>query len=89
MANDRLRSLLQDVHASLEDQPNLDEETLRLVQELDRDIHRLVASGGASPAEYDSVLEQAQVLETRFAAEHPIAERFFREIIDVLAKVGI
>ena len=34
------------------------------------------------------VLEQAKMLEARFATDHPVAERFMREVIDTLVKLG-
>ena len=39
--------------------------------------------------DFDSVVDRARSVETRFAVDHPVAERFLREIIDALAKVGI
>ena len=39
--------------------------------------------------ETDSVVEKARELETNFAAEHPTIERFMREVIDVLVRMGI
>lgn len=88
MTDDRLRELLERVHSALEETRELDEETRQLVRELDADIHRLVESG-AGAAEYESAADKAKELQARFQASHPVAERFFREIIDVLAKVGI
>jgi hypothetical protein len=58
------------------------------VRELDQEIHRLTAAG-ATPEEYDSVIDHARSAEASFAAEHPVAARFLREIIDSLSRVGI
>jgi hypothetical protein len=38
---------------------------------------------------HSSTVELAKRLESRFAADHPIAERIAREFADVLAKMGI
>lgn len=90
MRNEELRRLLENVHAALEDTRELDDETRALVRELDEDIHRLVESGGQADQDaYEGAVEKARELQARFQAEHPVAERFFREIVDVLAKVGI
>jgi hypothetical protein len=35
------------------------------------------------------VLERARELETNFAAQYPTAERFMREVIEALARMGI
>jgi len=88
MNDKNLKSLLNKLHDALENADDLDEETLELVRELDEDINRLVESD-SSDEEYDNVIDRAQSVETRFAVDHPVAERFLREIIDALAKVGI
>jgi len=33
--------------------------------------------------------DHSRSVETRFAVEHPVAERFLREIIDTLSRIGI
>ena len=40
-------------------------------------------------AETDSLIEKAKSLEAQFATEHPAAERFMREVIDALVRMGI
>jgi hypothetical protein len=87
--NDKsLKELLGKLHEALENTDKVDPETLVLVRELDEDINRLVESG-SSEGEFDNVVDRAKSVETRFAVDHPVAERFLREIIDALAKVGI
>lgn len=88
MNDTELNALLAKLNDELEKTDRVDAETLALLRELEDDLQRLGASG-AAPQEYESVVNQAQALETRFAAEHPTAERFLREIMDMLAKVGI
>ncbi len=88
MNESKLNDLLSKLNDELDRIDSVDPETLRLLQELQSDLQRL-GSGEAPAPDQDSVLEQAQALETRFAAEHPKAERFVREIMDMLAKVGI
>ena len=83
-----LKELLNSLHKALENTETVDPETLELVRELDEDINRLVESG-SSTDEFDNVVDRAKSVETRFAVDHPVAERFLREIIDTLAKVGI
>jgi hypothetical protein len=34
-------------------------------------------------------MERAKLLEARFAISHPTVERFMREVIDTLAKIGV
>jgi hypothetical protein len=88
MTNQKLKELLSNLQDTLEHTERVDAETLELVRELDAKIHRLVEAG-ASSGEYEGALDQAKSMEARFAVDHPVAERFLREIIDALAKVGI
>jgi len=88
MTRQNLTDLLNSLHETLENTEKVDDETLALVRQLDEEIHRLT-EGAAQPDELDSVLDQAKSMETRFAVEHPVAERFLREIIDALSRVGI
>jgi len=88
MTEQKLTDLLNSLHETLENTAKVDDETLALVRQLDEEIHRLT-EGTAQSDELDSVLDQAKSMETRFAVEHPVAERFLREIIDALSRVGI
>ncbi len=88
MSDQQLKDLLTRLHKELENTDKVDSETLELVRELDSEINRLVDSDSDSD-EFDNVMDRAKSVETRFAVDHPAAERFLREIIDALAKVGI
>ena len=86
MSNDKLKSLLASIHDEL-DNTELDSETRSMLKSLDSDIHQLLDSD--HEAADRPVIEQAGELEARFASEHPVAERFMREIIDTLVKLGV
>ena len=87
--NDKsLKELLNSLHAVLEKTDEVDPETLELVRNLDEEINRLVESD-STEGDFDNVVDQAKSVETRFAVDHPVAERFLREIIEALSKVGI
>ena len=88
MSDRKLKDLLNNLHDELENTETVDPDTLKLVQDLDEEINRLLESGEDSD-DFDSVVDHARSVETRFAVDHPVAERFLREIIDTLAKVGI
>ncbi len=88
MSDQQLKDLLTRLHKELENTDKVDSETLELVRELDSEINRLVDSDSDSD-EFENVMDRAKSVETRFAVDHPAAERFLREIIDALAKVGI
>jgi hypothetical protein len=86
MTDKNLNELLTELNDALEKIDQIDPETRELVKDLDEDINRLLESG---EDDVDGVVDRAQVLETRFALEYPVAERFLREIIDALSRVGI
>ncbi len=88
MNETNLKELLRQLHQALEKTDSVDPETLQQVKELDEEVNRLLESGSTGD-EFDNVVDQARAVETRFAVDHPVAERFLREIIDTLAKVGI
>ncbi|MBT8058134.1 MAG: DUF4404 family protein [Xanthomonadales bacterium] len=88
MSDPNLKDLLNRLQDALDRTESVDEETLQLVKELDEDINRLIETG-AEGDDYDNLVERAQSVETRFAVDHPVAERFLREIIDALARIGI
>lgn len=87
MGNSQIRELLGKLQDEIR-KTDLDDDTRSLVRDLDTDIHHLL-----DPEEHgtdrDSVVERARALETRFASEHPTMERFVREVIDALVRMGI
>jgi len=87
MSNTEIRELLARLQDEIQ-KTELDDETRSMVKELDSDIHGLLDTEG-DKAETDSVVEKARALETNFATEHPTIERFMREVIDVLVRMGI
>ncbi|MDH3350617.1 MAG: DUF4404 family protein [Gammaproteobacteria bacterium] len=87
MSNKDIRQLLSELQVEIQ-KTELDAETRSAVQKLDSDIHDLLDSE-ADQADTDSVLKRARLLETNFATEHPTVERFMREVIDLLVRMGI
>lgn len=88
MNENNLKELLRQLHQALETTDSVDPDTLKQVRELDEEVNRLLESGSEGE-EYDNVVDQAKAVETRFAVDHPVAERFLREIIEALSRVGI
>jgi hypothetical protein len=88
MSKHDLKELLKSLNDTLENTERVDEETMALVRELDQEIHRLTEAG-PQPDEVEGVIDQAKSMETRFAVDHPVAERILREIVDALSRVGI
>ena len=88
MSNQKIRQLLAELHTELE-RMDIDEDTRALVDALDRDIEELSVQKDGQAEGGNALLDRAKELETRFAAEHPTAELFLREIADALGKLGI
>jgi hypothetical protein len=88
MDKDNLKKLLANLHQELEGADRMDVETRALLQQLHHDIEKLDDADNNADQEA-SVIEQAESLEARFAAKHPAAEGFVREIIDLLGRMGI
>jgi Domain of unknown function (DUF4404) len=87
MSTEQIKELLAELQKEIHN-TELDDETRSLVRQLDTDIHSMLAKD-ADEAEVGSVLTRAKALEANFATEHPAAERFMREVIDVLVRMGI
>ncbi len=88
MSDHELKELLEQLHQELASTESVSAETLERVRELDADIHKLVASGAQTEI-FETVMDRARALESRFAVNHPVAERFMAQIMDILAKMGI
>jgi len=87
MTNDKIRKLLAELHDEVQ-QSGVDADTRSSLQELDSDIQDLLSS--ATPEQKTTlILERAKLLEAEFAISHPTAERFLRELLDTLAKIGV
>lgn len=82
MSSERIRELLAELERELHATPDIDEETRRMLRDLDDDIERLTGEESAA-------LAKAKELESRFAASHPVAERIARELADIIAKMGV
>jgi len=87
MSNKQIRDLLEKLQAEIR-KTGLDDETRNLVRNLDADIHDLL-DPEKEQTDADSIVERAQELEANFATEYPAAERFMREVIDALVRMGI
>ena len=83
MSKERLSELLAELGDELHNTGEVDEETRALLSELHDDIDRLTGES------HESAIDRAKSLESRFAANHPVAERIAREFADLLAKMGI
>lgn len=88
MSEDNIKELLARLQDELEKTDTIDPETRKLVRELDEDIHRLVDPDDEL-VDWDGLVDRANSIEARFAAEHPSVARFLREVMASLSRVGI
>jgi hypothetical protein len=87
MSNKNIRQLLAKLHDEIQ-KTEVDADTRSLMRELDSDVHDLLNSN-TDTTDTDFLVERAKLLEAEFAISHPTAERFMREVIDALARMGI
>ena len=87
MSTKKIRQLLAKLHDEIQE-TDVDANTHSLMRELESDIHDLL-NANTPRADTHAVLERAKLLETDFATSHPTAERFLREVIDTLVRMGI
>ncbi len=87
MSNVKVRELLAKLHDEVQ-KTEVDAATRSSLRKLDSDIHDLLNSP-TPETKITLVLERAEVLETKFAISHPAIERFMREVIDALVKIGV
>ncbi len=83
MSKERINELLTELNRELHAADDVDPETRELLARLNEDVERLAGDSQSS------AIDRAKHLESRFAADHPVAERIARELADILAKMGI
>jgi len=86
VSNEKIQQLLGALRAEATTTA-MDSETRSALRQLDSDIHRLLDSPSEPGA--SGIVQRAQLLEARFAVDHPTAERFMRDVIDLLVKIGL
>ena len=84
MSKERIKELLGQLREEIRE-TDVDDELERLMGELDDDIHGVIEDD----ADVNAVIDRAKALEADFASQHPNAAGFFREVIDLLVRMGI
>lgn len=77
MKSERIQQLISELNKELRSGESLDPDTRELLRRLNEDVD-------TAPA-----LDRAKQLESQFAANHPVAARIARELVDTIAKMGI
>ncbi|MCD8523396.1 MAG: DUF4404 family protein [Saccharospirillaceae bacterium] len=83
MPQQDLKQQLQQLHETLQQNPQLDDGSLKLLQSIARDIDAMENSDAADIGE--RVQEQA----IRFEQEHPTIAGVLRQIVDTLGRIGV
>ncbi|MBT8108249.1 MAG: DUF4404 family protein [Gammaproteobacteria bacterium] len=84
MSKERIKELLGQLRDELQT-TDIDDELERLLGDLDDDIDRVIDDDG----DLSEVIDRAKKVEANFATTYPTAERFVRELIDLLVRMGI
>ena len=84
MSKDRIKELLSQLQDELR-KTDMDDELQTLISGLDDDIHGAIENDG----DVSALIDRAKEMEADFATRHPAAERFMREVIDALVRMGI
>jgi len=75
--SERIQHLIAELNKELSAGATFDPDTRELLRQLGENVDTA------------STLDRAKQLESRFAANHPVAERIARELVDAIAKMGI
>ncbi|RIK51876.1 MAG: hypothetical protein DCC59_11165 [Chloroflexi bacterium] len=87
MNDKRLDSLLEKVHAELQNVERVDEDSLELLRDLEKDVQSLLKK--AEGLETPSILERMQKAAERFGVEHPVLTSMLSEAASILSNAGI
>lgn len=89
MPDEQIKNTLAELRDELSTVENLDASLKSLLEEVDEDIHALLAADSPEGRETGPLTERLEALGARFAAEHPTTERFFQELIATLGRMGV
>jgi len=87
MPEKRLKELLGELRAELKGVDGVDDDVMESLDQLEVNIDDLVDPDTDSSE--NSAMDDAIALETRFAANFPVAEQILREVINTLNRIGI
>lgn len=83
LSDTKVKRLLAELEEEVASNDGADRQTRELIAALNARLNR------ADDEDEESLSNTARELESRFAANHPVAERIAREIADLLSKMGI
>ncbi len=86
MSTKKIAELLAKLKEELANTSN-DDQAHKLVQDLE--VYISSVEDAEEPSYPKQLLEHAQLLETKFASRHPNIELVLRELVDMLARMGV
>jgi cell division septum initiation protein DivIVA len=89
MDTTRLKKTIRKLNDDLERTGRIDPELRELLEDLDADLHRLLAATEEVEQERSGLQEQLEMIASRFESQHPQMASMLREIGVALARVGI
>ncbi|MBL1432395.1 MAG: DUF4404 family protein [Gammaproteobacteria bacterium] len=92
MSEPEINTLLSQLHSKLNDSPNIDDETHRMLGIVSQDIAILLGRNNDSSEDKDKSIPGSITLKkmaVEFEAEHPRLAHTLNDIADSLAKIGI
>ncbi len=90
MKKEMLKGLLVQLHEGLQKSDDLDQETRRLLQTINRDIETVLQKKDAPDDPiYAALNERSKELYARFASKHPKIEPALRELVAILDGMGV
>lgn len=87
MSEKRVKELISELLSELQETSGVNEEMVSTVSQLEADINDLV--NPEVDTSENTVLDDAIALEAIFTANHPVAEKIIRELINSLSRIGI
>ena len=88
MHTEQLKQTLNSLHKELADDLTIDTELQALLTTLDDDIQDIL-NANTAPLETHGIMDAAESVAARFAADHPRVEALVRELVATLAKMGV
>ncbi|NKB34937.1 MAG: DUF4404 family protein [Pseudomonadales bacterium] len=87
MSEERVKQLLGELIAELENTETIDKKVVENARRLQSNVQDFV--NPEIDTVENTILDDAIALEASFAASHPVAEKIIRELVNSLSRIGI
>lgn len=90
MSGQELKDRLRDLHNQLNEQAPIDAELRTLLLTVEKDIEEILERQGGGPSASDTIVsDRVRQMSANFAVKHPHLEPIFRDLTELLARMGI